>query len=105
MDLYYPGGSHGKTFFLILLVLYLYSFELIFSLPVNFSLPRVQRDGQLENQKVSEQIMARRGIIGGILHSKNLRTLKLRRTIYYPFAIILHNSKPVGHQVIQMLIL
>ncbi|KAG8636170.1 hypothetical protein MANES_16G106300v8 [Manihot esculenta] len=61
-------------------------------------LPRVQRDGQLENQKVSEQIMARRGIIGGILHSKNLRTLKLRRTIYYPFAIILHNSKPVGHQ-------
>ncbi|XP_020972907.1 uncharacterized protein LOC107632887 [Arachis ipaensis] len=39
-----------------------------------------------------------RKISGGILNAKNLRTLKERRTIYYPFAFIIYNTKPVGHQ-------
>ncbi|KAJ9167907.1 hypothetical protein P3X46_019497 [Hevea brasiliensis] len=65
-------------------------------------LPRVHGDRRLECQKVSEQIMKRRGTFGGILDSKNLQTIKLRRTICYPFAFIFHNSKPVGHQLESM---
>jgi len=38
---------------------------------------------------------------GGILHAKSLRTLKEKKTIYYPFAFIIYNTKPVGHQVLK----
>ncbi|XP_012450452.1 uncharacterized protein LOC105773262 isoform X1 [Gossypium raimondii] len=37
-------------------------------------------------------------IFGGILHAKNLQTLKMRRVICYPFSLIVCNTKPVGHQ-------
>ncbi|KAL4296133.1 hypothetical protein GQ457_12G022630 [Hibiscus cannabinus] len=37
-------------------------------------------------------------MFGGILHAKNLQTLKLRRAICYPFSFIVYNTKPVGHQ-------
>ncbi|KAK8553297.1 hypothetical protein V6N13_062106 [Hibiscus sabdariffa] len=37
-------------------------------------------------------------IPGGILHAKNLQTLKMRRAICYPFSFVVHNTKPVGHQ-------
>ncbi|KAA3477228.1 GMP synthase [Gossypium australe] len=37
-------------------------------------------------------------IFGGILHAKNLQTLKMRRAICYPFSLIVCNTKPVGHQ-------
>ncbi|MED6146912.1 hypothetical protein PIB30_039140 [Stylosanthes scabra] len=39
-----------------------------------------------------------RKISGGILNGKNLRTLKERGTICYPFAFLIYNTKPVGHQ-------
>ncbi|KAB2077020.1 hypothetical protein ES319_A06G075800v1 [Gossypium barbadense] len=37
-------------------------------------------------------------IFGGILHAKNLQTLKMRRAICYPFSLIVCNTKPVGLQ-------
>ncbi|XP_012076823.1 uncharacterized protein LOC105637809 isoform X1 [Jatropha curcas] len=48
--------------------------------------------------QLSEQMMTHKRIFGGLLHSKNLRKLKLRRTICYPFSFILYNTKPIGHQ-------
>ncbi|WCJ42610.1 hypothetical protein M5689_023407 [Euphorbia peplus] len=61
-------------------------------------LPRVHRGNQLEHPKIGELLRIRKGILGGVLHSKNLRTLKIRGIIRFPFSFILHSTKPVGHQ-------
>lgn len=49
----------------------------------------------------SEHLVMPRRMSGGILNGKILRTLKERKTIYYPFALIMYNTKPVGHQVLR----
>ncbi|XP_020215510.1 uncharacterized protein LOC109799381 isoform X2 [Cajanus cajan] len=46
----------------------------------------------------NEHLMMPRRMSGGILHAKSLRTLKEKKTVYYPFAFIIYNTKPVGHQ-------
>ncbi|KAK7319925.1 hypothetical protein RJT34_04654 [Clitoria ternatea] len=46
----------------------------------------------------NEHLMMPRRMSGGILHAKSLRTLKERKTVYYPIGFILYNTKPVGHQ-------
>ncbi|XP_057421303.1 uncharacterized protein LOC130715242 [Lotus japonicus] len=46
----------------------------------------------------NEQLLLPRRIPGGILHPKSLRTLKEKKTIFYPFAFIIYNTKPIGHQ-------
>ncbi|KAI5383166.1 uncharacterized protein LOC127108398 [Lathyrus oleraceus] len=46
----------------------------------------------------NEHLLMPRRMSGGILNGKILRTLKERKTIYYPFALIMYNTKPVGHQ-------
>jgi hypothetical protein len=48
--------------------------------------------------RVKDALMRKR-ITGGVLDSNSLRTLKDRRDLFYPFSLILHNTKPVGHQV------
>lgn len=48
----------------------------------------------------NEQLLLPRRIPGGILHPKSLRTLKEKKTIFYPFAFIIYNTKPIGHQVL-----
>lgn len=35
---------------------------------------------------------------GGILDAESLKVLEERRRIYFPLSLILHNTKPVGHQ-------
>uniref|UniRef100_A0A2P2JRD7 Uncharacterized protein MANES_16G106300 n=1 Tax=Rhizophora mucronata TaxID=61149 RepID=A0A2P2JRD7_RHIMU len=57
---------------------------------------------QQEYLKASEHPTPHKKISGGILHLKSLKTLKMRRAICYPFSLILHNTKPVGHQVVEM---
>lgn len=52
----------------------------------------------------NEHLMMPRRMSGGILHAKSLRTLKEKKTIYYPFAFIIYNTKPIGHQVLKYLI-
>ncbi|VAH73510.1 unnamed protein product [Triticum turgidum subsp. durum] len=54
-------------------------------------------DAQLSRSRIKDALMRKR-ITGGILDSTTLRTLKDRRDFLYPFSLILHNSKPVGHQ-------
>ncbi|KAM3328622.1 hypothetical protein ACQJBY_026017 [Aegilops geniculata] len=54
-------------------------------------------DAQLSRSRIKDLFMRKR-ITGGILDSTTLRTLKDRRDFLYPFSLILHNSKPVGHQ-------
>ncbi|KAG5030118.1 hypothetical protein AAZX31_05G210200 [Glycine max] len=46
----------------------------------------------------NEHLMMPRRISGGILHAKSLRTLKEKKTVCYPFAFIIYNTKPVSHQ-------
>jgi hypothetical protein len=55
-------------------------------------------DTQLSQSRIKDALMRKR-ITGGVLNSNSLRTLKDRRDLFYPFSHILHNSKPVGHQV------
>jgi len=54
-------------------------------------------DTQLSQSRIKDALMRKR-ITGGVLDSNSLRTLKDRRDLFYPFSLILHNSKPVGHQ-------
>ncbi|KAG2586486.1 hypothetical protein PVAP13_5NG039900 [Panicum virgatum] len=54
-------------------------------------------DIQQGQARVKDALMRKR-ITGGVLDSNNLRTLKDRRDLFYPFSLILHNTKPVGHQ-------
>uniref|UniRef100_M8BRJ1 DUF8003 domain-containing protein n=1 Tax=Aegilops tauschii TaxID=37682 RepID=M8BRJ1_AEGTA len=54
-------------------------------------------DAQLSRSRIKDVFMRKR-ITGGILDSTTLRTLIDRRDFLYPFSLILHNSKPVGHQ-------
>ncbi|KAJ4765970.1 ephrin type-B receptor [Rhynchospora pubera] len=54
--------------------------------------------------------IVRKKITGGVIDSGSLRTLKEKRDFFFPFSLILHNTKPVGHQdlvglVISMLLL
>ena len=55
-------------------------------------------DIQQGQARVKDALMRKR-ITGGVLDSNSLRTLKDRRDLFYPFSLILHNTKPVGHQV------
>jgi len=55
-------------------------------------------DTQQGQARVKDALMRKR-ITGGVLDSNSLRTLKDRRDLFYPFSLILHNMKPVGHQV------
>lgn len=36
---------------------------------------------------------------GGILDINNIQSLEEKRDFFFPFSLILHNTKPVGHQV------
>ncbi|GAV62168.1 hypothetical protein CFOL_v3_05692 [Cephalotus follicularis] len=58
----------------------------------------MHRRDQQDYLKVSEHLMTRKKIIGGILHAKSLRTFKMKRAICYPFSFVVYNTKPVGHQ-------
>lgn len=51
--------------------------------------------GHLSN----EVTMMRKKICGGVLDTYSLRMLREKKDIFYPFSLILYNTKPVGHQV------
>lgn len=51
--------------------------------------------GHLSN----EVIMMRKKICGGVLDRHSLRMLGEKKDIFYPFSLILYNTKPIGHQV------
>ncbi|XP_042401678.1 uncharacterized protein LOC121991725 [Zingiber officinale] len=36
--------------------------------------------------------------IGGLLDGDNLKLLEEKKDLFYPFSLILHNTKPIGHQ-------
>jgi len=59
---------------------------------------QTHRDSQpcLENK---EAVLLKK-ISGCVLDSYSLRMLEDRKDILSPFSLIVHNSKPVGHQVI-----
>ena len=55
-------------------------------------------DSQLGHPRSNDAYMCKR-ITGGILNVDNLMTLKDRSDLFHPLSLILHNTKPVGHQV------
>lgn len=43
--------------------------------------------------------MRRKKIYGGSLDTNSLKMLKEKRDIFFPLSFVIHNTKPVGHQV------
>jgi hypothetical protein len=58
----------------------------------------VNADSQQGHSRSNDAYMCK-GITGGILNSDNLMVLKDRSDLFYPLSLLLHNTKPVGHQV------
>ncbi|MQM12790.1 hypothetical protein Taro_045709 [Colocasia esculenta] len=56
------------------------------------------RDGPSGHLRDNESVVAHKRINGGILNSCTLRVLEDRRDILYPCSLMVHNTKPVGHQ-------
>lgn len=54
-------------------------------------------DSQMGHSRTNDVL--RKRITGTILNVDNLRMLNDRRDLFYPLSLILHNTKPVGHQV------
>ncbi|KNA19661.1 hypothetical protein SOVF_059480 [Spinacia oleracea] len=48
--------------------------------------------------KTNEYLMRQKKSYGAILDIDNIRGLEEKRDIFFPFSLILHNTKPVGHQ-------
>ncbi|WOL09055.1 hypothetical protein Cni_G17808 [Canna indica] len=55
---------------------------------------RVSKPGDARN-RVSA---TRKRISGGLLNNYSLRMLEEKRDLYYPFSLIVRNTRPVGHQ-------
>uniref|UniRef100_A0A803N494 DUF8003 domain-containing protein n=1 Tax=Chenopodium quinoa TaxID=63459 RepID=A0A803N494_CHEQI len=56
-------------------------------------------DALLDNvSKTDEYLMRQKRSYGAILDIENIRDLEEKRDIFFPFSLILHNTKPVGHQ-------
>uniref|UniRef100_A0A803LBH3 DUF8003 domain-containing protein n=1 Tax=Chenopodium quinoa TaxID=63459 RepID=A0A803LBH3_CHEQI len=56
-------------------------------------------DSLLDNvSKTDEYLMRQKRSYGAILDIENIRDLEEKRDIFFPFSLILHNTKPVGHQ-------
>ncbi|WVZ96825.1 hypothetical protein U9M48_042413 [Paspalum notatum var. saurae] len=56
----------------------------------------VHSDSQIGNSRTNDLLCTRK--TGTIINVDNLRMLKDRRDLFYPLSLILHNTKPVGHQ-------
>jgi len=54
-------------------------------------------DSQLSDSRSNDAYMCK-GITGGILNIDNLMVLRDRGDLFYPLSLLLHNTKPVGHQ-------
>ncbi|RWR73679.1 hypothetical protein CKAN_00198100 [Cinnamomum micranthum f. kanehirae] len=62
--------------------------------PSAYIIHRGNPPGHLSN----EVTMMRKKICGGVLDTYSLRMLREKKDIFYPFSLILYNTKPVGHQ-------
>ena len=59
------------------------------------------REEMLESQahRNRDSYMRRKRIYGGIIDTNSLRMLEEKRDLFYLISFIVHNTKPVGHQV------
>ncbi|CAL9773044.1 unnamed protein product [Musa acuminata subsp. burmannicoides] len=55
---------------------------------------RNTKAGSLRNKEA----VTRKRISGGVLDSYSLRMLAEKKDLFYPFSLIVHNTRPVGHQ-------
>lgn len=102
IDLCYMSNSQGNFYFYLFLLFLVEATN--FPTIVISSLLRIHREDAVHYLRVNEHLMTRRRIFGGILDAKSLQSLKTKRAICYPFSFIVHNSKPVGHQVVDILL-
>ncbi|XXG64223.1 hypothetical protein AAC387_Pa05g2227 [Persea americana] len=58
---------------------------------------RLSRDNPSCHLRINENIVTHKRICGGILDAYSLRILE-KRNIFYPLMLIIHNTKPIGHQ-------
>ena len=66
-----------------------------------YSVKDIHREDTLlsEGQKSSEFYMKLKRSFGGIIDTNSLKRLKEKRDLFYILSFIVHNTKPVGHQV------
>lgn len=60
---------------------------------------QLREDVLLSRAHGSESNMRRKKCCGGIIDTNNLQMLDEKRDIFYLLSFIVHNTKPVGHQV------
>ncbi|CAL5443386.1 unnamed protein product [Camellia sinensis] len=53
----------------------------------------------VDDSSACEHLLTHKSISGGILQIKILQTLEEKKTLCYPLSFILHNTKPISHQV------
>lgn len=56
-------------------------------------------------QRSSESYVKRKRSYGGIIDTNSLQMLEEKRDIFYFLSFIVHNTKPVGHQVSPMILI
>ena len=66
----------------------------------------VREETQFSQARRNAESYARRTrVYGGILDANNLQKLEEKRDVFYLLSFILHNTKPVGHQVSLILVI
>lgn len=50
----------------------------------------------------AEAVLRRKRVNGSIIDRHNVHTLDDKKDIFYPLSFVMHNTKPVGHQVLCM---
>ncbi|XP_047307889.1 uncharacterized protein LOC124911450 [Impatiens glandulifera] len=53
---------------------------------------------KVDHSRVGEGLLLHKKLMGGVLRGKTLQTLKEKSFLYYLKSLVIHNTKPVGHQ-------
>lgn len=104
----------SRYFYLLIFLLYI-SFSSVYPFECNFasfysvcrgnSSSHHWEDALLDRvNNRSEYLMRQKRSYGAILDTDNIRCLEEKRDLFFPLTLILHNTKPVGHQVQILLI-
>ncbi|XP_077211838.1 uncharacterized protein LOC143847056 [Tasmannia lanceolata] len=58
----------------------------------------IHRESPPGHLRTSESSLMHKRICGGVLDTYSLRMIKEKKDIFYPFSLVVHNTRPVGHQ-------
>lgn len=100
MDLYCLAFFLAHITVLLICKLILCFFELSYSFMNSVKVDDHAQMALIDHSyRNSESFSGQKRPYGGILDANNLRMLEEKRDIFFLLSFILHNTKPVGHQV------